>query len=274
MQSNSVRGFVCCTMERRFVVCNPTTTQFIVLPEDYNPIRRCEDFYVYLGYDPSNDEYKVLRLEMAEFSDTPIEHSVCTLGGGSGSYSWRRIKSSILYYYCYHNGVCIDGVVYYEANLDPDYTTLVVSSFDVASEQLRVIETPEIMVVTSLTNYLGKLAAYDFSEDITCFVLWVLDDGENQVWSKKMCVFSSFTRSLLLDLKLHFVGVTAAGEIVYVPDLFTHPFELLFYHVEKKLERRVRVEGLVGDVVRSCTSRKSLCFASVSCCYFDNLNYL
>ncbi|KAF8101029.1 hypothetical protein N665_0211s0018 [Sinapis alba] len=144
---------------------------------------------------------------------------------------------------------------------------MAVSSFDVASEEIRLIKTPESMVAAHLTNYLGKLAAYDLSDFDDRFILWVLDDVKNQVWSKRACVFSSITRSLLLDIGMYFAGMTAAGEIVYVPlTSSSHPFELFFYHVDKKVERRVRIEGLAGV---TCFA-----FASLSCTFVDNITYL
>ncbi|CAH2036389.1 unnamed protein product, partial [Thlaspi arvense] len=268
-QSNSVRGFVCCSLRCRFAVCNPNTGQVVVLPEDYNPISQSKALYMYLGYDPVKDQYKVLRLKMKTCSDKAISHSVCTLGGQLSSSSWRRIESNISYYYCEYNGVCIDGVVYYEASLEPCGNYVVVSSFDVASEQLRLIKTPEKMVAY-LTNYLGKLAAYDYSKDDR-IVLWVLDDVENQVWSKKTLVFSSFTHSLFLKRGLNFAGMSAAGEIVYCPRRYSDPMELLSYDVEKKVERRVRL--VVGGIGDSCDGA-CFTYASVSCCFVDNIIYL
>ncbi|CAH8301809.1 unnamed protein product [Eruca vesicaria subsp. sativa] len=269
VQSNSVRGFVCCSLSRRYVACNPNTRQVIPIPEDYNPLGYTIPLYIYLGYDHINDQYKVLRVKMRTCSTLPILHSVWTLGGSSSSSSWRRIKSSILYYCCEYNGVCIDGVVYYEVSLEPYGNYMAVSSFDVASEQIRLIKTPEKMVAAHLTNYLGKLAAYDLSDDDDRLILWVLDDVKNQVWSKRACIFSSITHSLLLDIGMYFAGITAAGEVVYVPwtSYSCDPLELFFYHVESKVERRVRIEGLAaGDEVT--------CFASLSCSFVDNIIYL
>ncbi|CAL9218505.1 unnamed protein product [Arabidopsis halleri] len=216
----------------------------MVLPEDYNPI----DYKLhkmYLGYAPSNDQYKVLRLVMKQHTSVVIEHSVCTLGGQQSSYSWRRVESGIHYYNYNNSGVYIDGIVYYDVWLNPWINKCkAVSSFDVGSEQLRLIKTPENLAGV-LTNYLGKLAAYhNIGGD--CFILWVLDDVKNQVWSHKTFVLPSFTRSFFLDLSLHFAGITAVGELVYVPLWFSDPFEIFCYDVEKKMERRVGVEGLAS----------------------------
>ncbi|CAH8391809.1 unnamed protein product [Eruca vesicaria subsp. sativa] len=267
VQRNFVRGFVCCSLTRRYVVCNPNTRQVIPIPEDYNLVGYTTPLYMYLGYDHIKDQYKVLRVKMRTSSTSPILHSVWTLGGSSSS--WRRIESSILYYCCEYNGVCIDGVVYYEVCLEPYGNYMVVSSFDVASEQIRLIKTPENMVAAYLTNYLRKLASYGLSDYDDGFILWVIDDVKNQFWSKRACIFSSITHSLLLDIDMYFSGITAAGEIVvYV--LWTSsscdPFELFFYHVERKAKRRVQIEGFAGDEVT--------CFASLSCNFVENIIYL
>ncbi|EOA37970.1 hypothetical protein CARUB_v10009440mg [Capsella rubella] len=271
--SNSVRGFICSSLRGKFVVCNPNTRQVIHLGE--NSFESDYDCYMYLGYDPSNDQYKVLRLTMNTRSHSPVEHSVCTLGGGEPSlYSWRNIKSSVIYYDCMHNGVCIDGVVYYEASLKVEYgnASMRVSSFDVGSEQIRPMKTPEHFGGFLLTNYLGKLAAYHDVDD-GYFALWVLDDVKNQVWTKKVCVFPSFTFTMLWDLDLRFAGITAAGEVVYAPLYFCDPFEVFCYDVEKKMERRVRVEGLVDDVYEGSTFKRRF-HTSLLCCYVDNIMIL
>ncbi|EFH67887.1 hypothetical protein ARALYDRAFT_892097 [Arabidopsis lyrata subsp. lyrata] len=247
MQSNSIRGFICCFLnQRRFVVCNPTTRQVMVLPEDDNPT-----------------DYKLHKMYLG-YTRTP-EAIVCTLGGQQSSYSWRRVESDIHYYNYNNSGVYIDGIVYYDVCLNPWINKCkAVSSFDVGSEQLRLIKTPEKLAGV-LTNYLGKLAAY-----------YNIDDVKNQVWSHKTFVLPSFTRSFFLDLSLHFAGIIAAGEIVYVPLWFSDPFEIFCYDVEKMMERRVRVEGLVDNIfddVGNCAF-KNICYASGSCCYVSSILYL
>ncbi|CAA7035647.1 unnamed protein product [Microthlaspi erraticum] len=243
VQRNSVRGFVCCSLSGTFVVYNPTTRQVISLPEHpetfFNFIHEFHQCHVFLGYDPSKDQYKVLRLDMfMRFT----EHSVCTLGGRLSCNSWRSIQSNIRD--CgrsKYNGICIDGVVYFEAPRNYN-SRMTVSSFDVGSEQLRLIKTPEDCCGV-LTNYLGKLAAYDnSSENSGCFNLWVLDDVKNQVWSKRVLVLDSWI------LRMSFAGVTAAGEVIYVPCTYRGEpnFEIYCYNVEKKVGRSVRVEGLVA----------------------------
>uniref|UniRef100_A0A1J3DSE6 F-box protein n=2 Tax=Noccaea caerulescens TaxID=107243 RepID=A0A1J3DSE6_NOCCA len=279
VQRNSVRGFVCCSLRTRFAVCNPTTRQVISLPEKHGSyVSLDHECYQFLGYDPSKDQYKVLRLDMDVAAGRPIEHSVCTLGGRRrlSCYSWRSIKSSILYYGCNYNGLCIDGIVYFEAGLEPLNNSKTVSSFDVGSEQLGLIKTPENFSCGFLTNYLGKLAAYDPIERNGCYTLWVLDDVKNHVWSERVFVFSSLSSSLCWDLGLSFAGMTAAGEIVLVPMWYYEPFEIFCYNVEKKVERRVRVKGLEGNIydgVSSCpVGQESK--PSASCCYVDNITYL
>ncbi|CAA7035648.1 unnamed protein product [Microthlaspi erraticum] len=123
------------------------------------------------------------------------------------------------------------------------WCSIIVSSFDVGSEQLRLIKTPEDFCGV-LTNYLGKLAAYDSCSN-DGFIWWVLDDVKNQVWSKRVLILDS----LYWILRMSFAGVTAAGEVIFVPMTYREPnFEILCYHVEKKVGRVVRVEGLVGNI--------------------------
>ncbi|KAF3486586.1 hypothetical protein F2Q69_00052057 [Brassica cretica] len=62
IHSPSVRGFLCCSHQHQYMVCNPTTRQVINLPEDHGFDHGTMKCYMHLGYDPSSDKYKVLRM--------------------------------------------------------------------------------------------------------------------------------------------------------------------------------------------------------------------
>ncbi|ESQ29407.1 hypothetical protein EUTSA_v10023641mg [Eutrema salsugineum] len=141
--------------------------------------------YMCLGYDTSNDQYKIFRkVRRTRFGS--VEHSVCTLRGGGGertSFSlWRRVESSIHYFHR-TKPLCINGVVYYGASAYPPTRYLIVS-FDVGSERLLLMEGPpkEEMLV-HLIDYQGKVACFCVTIDKS-YSLWILDDVKKQLWSK------------------------------------------------------------------------------------------
>ncbi|EFH50350.1 predicted protein, partial [Arabidopsis lyrata subsp. lyrata] len=57
IRSRPVNGFVCCTRGDSIAVCNPTTRQIVKFPDVKSNGR---DVYARLGYDPVQDQYKVL----------------------------------------------------------------------------------------------------------------------------------------------------------------------------------------------------------------------
>ena len=89
IHSPSVRGFLCCSHQHQYMVCNPTTRQVINLPEDHGFDHGTMKCYMHLGYDPSSDKYKVLRMVTQPGSNLVSEHSVYTLERQQCSYKLR-----------------------------------------------------------------------------------------------------------------------------------------------------------------------------------------
>ncbi|KAF3487223.1 hypothetical protein F2Q69_00052060 [Brassica cretica] len=79
IHSPSVRGFICCSHQHQYMVCNPTTRQVIKLPKDHGFDHGTMKCYMHLGYDPSNDKYKVLRMVTQPWTNFVYEHIVYTL---------------------------------------------------------------------------------------------------------------------------------------------------------------------------------------------------
>ncbi|CDY40466.1 BnaC07g00060D [Brassica napus] len=93
IHSPSVRGFLCCSHQHQYMVCNPTTRQVINLPEDHGFDHGTMKGYMHLGYDPSSDKYKVLRMVTQPASNLVSEHSVYKLERQQCSYyPWRRVE--------------------------------------------------------------------------------------------------------------------------------------------------------------------------------------
>lgn len=208
----------------------------INLPEDhlFDPDNmKC---YMHLGYDASNDQYKVLRVITRPWSNFVSEQSVYTLGcRQSSSFPWRRIKSGISKYIPSTNGVYINGVVYYEARIKPWINSMIVASFDLCSEHLGHIKTPR-ETLSYLVKYQGKLAGLSFLGNN--FSLWVLDDVKKQIWSKTFAFSHSFW-----GLRLTFSGTTDDGELVFASNSFSDDFHVYYFDINRKKMRRAKLEG-------------------------------
>ncbi|CAF2136395.1 BnaA08g00020D [Brassica napus] len=110
------------------IICNPCTGKTISLPRDKRPAFSTRFF----GYDPVNNQYKVLCITPHRLS-TQHDFQVFTLGAKPKS--WRFIDCDIPHR-TWSNGLCIDGSVYYIA-----YTGAVTMSlmrFDLNSEKFDI----------------------------------------------------------------------------------------------------------------------------------------
>ncbi|CAN6834477.1 unnamed protein product, partial [Brassica oleracea] len=153
-------------------VYNPTTRQLVKLP-DYTSNGR----YVYacLGYDPVEDQYKVLYIQQ--------EHFVCTLSSFQIQ-EWRKIENPTgdNYRSVFFERICIDCALYYGT----DESRIV--RFDVRSEKIEFIKTPEESHISTsyhsaFINYNGKLGGLECCCTTNMIQLWVLEDAEKQEWS-------------------------------------------------------------------------------------------
>ncbi|EOA31911.1 hypothetical protein CARUB_v10015140mg [Capsella rubella] len=235
----SVHGLICYgTLPRKVsMVYNPSTRRSITLPKIDS--RRFDIMYHYMGYDPINDDYKVLCMTRLGHG-LGQELRVLTLGNGN---SWRVIQDYPPHYSPRsHLDICIDGVLYYEAFQRGHQ----VMSFDVRSEEFDLLELPETAArFTKMTRYEGKLALMTFKPaglSCTCWIdLWVLVDAAKQEWCKKV-----FALELCItDYYLQAYCLTDAGEFVFGPDTLSEPpFYVLYYDPKRNSLRKVYIEGI------------------------------
>lgn len=225
-----------------------------------------------LGYDPTNDQYKILRRMVSEHGS--VQHSVCTLESGQQSSfsSWRHVESNFSYYDLNNNDICINGVVYHEAGIkQSNKKSFVIVSFDVGSERLLLIEAPKQFELKpdTLINYQGKLACFFINND-NSYTLWVLDDVQKQIWSTKTDVFPPSSCDFSRPRPIPTVcGTTDAGEIVFQK---VYSLEFFIYNLQKKNVRgRVKVGGnRYHDELRSCPGNVVRHIAT-SCDHVDNI---
>ncbi|EOA39453.1 hypothetical protein CARUB_v10012646mg, partial [Capsella rubella] len=238
----SVHGILAVIHSFQLILCNPSTEQVIKLTPGYAG---------FVGYDPINDQHKVLSL-LNQFSDDPVEHKVLTLGVGGG---WRRIQGLNQFYTAVSMGVCINGFVFYGAYSPTPPSNPGIVCFDVRFERLSYIKAPEILVhygnASIFIEYKGKLASIvrDPFGYFNEFDLWILEDVERHNWSKQTCVFPFSVWDSLGVMKMCIPGTNKADEIIMAPKSLSHkvqPFYIFYYNVETRNIRRVRLLG-IGD---------------------------
>ncbi|EOA34181.1 hypothetical protein CARUB_v10021684mg [Capsella rubella] len=277
-RSNLVRGFVCCSHQGRFLICNPTTRQIVALPKTGH--NKCSS--IYLGYDPIDDQYKALCMTVSRGDFGDVEHKVLTLGrGDSKNLSWREINDNTKPHISSTKGICIDGVVYYGARR-PNFDKVIVC-FDVRSEKISFINPPFIKrgwePGTNLMNYKGKLAFvntayYPYRER---FILWILDNVEKHEWSNIRCKLPLSPSKLL---SYSFIGCNKPGEIILAPQLLSHnlePFYILYYDVTRHDIRMVRLEGIADNEEfrrRYGIGENGDCHVFMASQHFDDINFL
>ncbi|ESQ45591.1 hypothetical protein EUTSA_v10011044mg [Eutrema salsugineum] len=225
-----------CSKVKNPVMCNPSTGQFITLPK----VTLTGTVHTYLGYDPINKLFKVLCVS---------EDGCRVLTFGNGDMSWRMIDCPIPHSPL-RNEICINGVLYYAAASTvegmPPY---LIVCFDVRFENFTFLVVNIKIWNSNLINCNGKLGAvlpdsfFCFTRRSTSLQLWVLEDVENQKWSKHSHVFPPLWRDIVGELNI--VGMTGTGEFVFAPNAQLNPY-IFFYNVVRNTVRRVRVQIQLG----------------------------
>ncbi|CAH2035626.1 unnamed protein product [Thlaspi arvense] len=204
-----VNGLVSIGYCERQIICNPGTGKSkkcpIIKTSRPSLLRR------FFGYDPVNDEYKVLCMKPGDSCAVPSSDiQVFTLGGKSRS--WRMIDCSIPHSPWSSNALCMDGVVYYLAYTG---TRMSLVGFDVKSEKFDIfVRIPDGFSFFStrgppvLLNYHGKVAARTITSE-GANDLWVIEAGKQPFL--EMSFYEVPERSLQMK------GINHIGEFIFAP---------------------------------------------------------
>ncbi|KAL1215224.1 putative F-box protein [Cardamine amara subsp. amara] len=215
------------------IICNPCTGKYITLPKIVKTptCNRPSLAMRFFGYDPVNNQYKVLCMlpNLEGQATTPwSDFRVFTLGDKPKS--WRLIDCCIPH--CPRaNGLCIDGFVYYLAHMG---TRMSLMRFDLKSEKFdifaRVSEDLRDLWINNngsrnLINYHGKVAiAVQPFHQIPLIDLYVFEAGEQD--------FKETTFHNLPKPHLRMKGITHTGEIIFAPSCSKN--EANVYHHDLK----------------------------------------
>ncbi|KAG7598814.1 F-box associated domain type 3, partial [Arabidopsis suecica] len=230
------------------VICNPTTGQYVILPE----LRKHFMSYSYLGFDPIDKEFKVLLMNTSgyiAYNDT--DHYILTLG--TGKMRWRKIQCPFNHEPLWER-ICINGVLYYKAQKF-DGRSYGIVCFDVRSEKFKFIEAKFCNLFTQLINYKGKLGVVNLknADDGTRFRhtlefrMWVLDYVEKMEWSEY--VYTLFDSNEAAD-DLVVVGMTATGDIILSKIDTSEPTYVFYFNPERNTLQSVEIQGFGAN--RDC----------------------
>ncbi|KAH0893854.1 hypothetical protein HID58_056283, partial [Brassica napus] len=126
----------------------------------------------YLGYDPINNDYKVLCIirgmpKLSNRRGLAAEILVLTLGSSTHQDSWKmmNIQDNIIPHHSpLSEELCINGVFFYWIKLNAS----AIMSFDVRSEKLALIKGPcTFPTFSKLTSYEEKLAVIFYKKKIS-----------------------------------------------------------------------------------------------------------
>ncbi|KAL9817100.1 F-box protein [Arabidopsis thaliana] len=241
---------VTCPVPDSKFITNPSTGKSTVLGrvQTNSKVAQC-----FLGYDPVNDEYKLLVLCMKEkmqrhdgrtrILQLSSQHQVFPLGVKKKP--WRMID-----YTTPHgpvlNSVCIDGVLYYVAFTGEDLSQLSLMRFDLGSEKLDLFTSlpadfpAAFLHGFTLMRYKGKVVL----ATKTLFIgieVWVLDQqAEIHGWLKKSFSIKGVRRWLFCDLFI--TGTTHTGEFILAPRFYSNSFYVIYYNPDTKSLRKTKVE--------------------------------
>ncbi|CAA7030301.1 unnamed protein product [Microthlaspi erraticum] len=172
-----VNGLISLGFGEEQIIYNPTTGKSITLP---TVVTRRKIVKSYLGFDPVNDQYKVLCLTERPHDNNhrkfQLSHDrVFTFGERE---SWRVVDCSIPHR-PWSNGLCIDGVLYYLAFTGKVMLQRSVMRFDVRSEKLDLLtDLPADLIVPygyTLIKYEGKVAIA-VKASVYTFNVWVMEE--------------------------------------------------------------------------------------------------
>lgn len=95
-----------------------------------------------------------------------------------------------------------------------------------------------------------------FFRRTTCIELWVLDDVEEQKWSRHYYILPPLWETVVVEnYCLRTVGMTRNGEIVLTSLGIYDPFYIFYYNIERNTITRVKIQGM-----EACKGRKIYTF--------------
>ncbi|KAL0661196.1 hypothetical protein Bca4012_098033 [Brassica carinata] len=127
-----------------------------------------------------------------------------------------------------------------------------IMSFDVRSEEFHVIKLPcnNSGPGGILASYEGRLACVTGNAADDGTILWTLMDAEKHEWSRRYFPIPIPYYDRSVETVFNFIGITDAGEFVYVPNRFRKLYYVLYYDPKRNKFHRVEFKGIADDESR------------------------
>ncbi|KAF2593107.1 hypothetical protein F2Q70_00042722 [Brassica cretica] len=125
-------------------------------------------------------------------------------------------------------------------------------SFDVRSEEFHVIKLPcnNSGPGGILASYEGRLVCVTGNAADDGTILWTLMDAEKHEWSRRYFPIPIPYYDRSVETVFNFIGITDAGEFVYVPNRFRKLYYVLYYDPKRNKFHRVEFKGIADDESR------------------------
>ncbi|KAL3324095.1 hypothetical protein AABB24_038331, partial [Solanum stoloniferum] len=267
----SVHGFVCFNYffgdVDRIYILNPTTREYIILPEPQR-VRKWPNLVTYgFGFDPVRFEYKVVRIYQEEIRDDDTnrfryyksEAQVYTIGKGY----WRSSAGNVMFCFgCRAYGVKLYGKLHWLVS-DANQNELI-CSFNLENELFESFPTAPGNTEENCPNLrslgvFGRcLCVCDNNAD-THFEVWVMKEyGVTDSWVKEIDINISpeCNNNWLCYEMINLLKVLDDGEVLF---LWRDDFLFLHHPVKKTLKMLDVCEGnfLASSHVSSSFSLKN-----------------
>ncbi|PWA71272.1 F-box domain-containing protein [Artemisia annua] len=187
----SVNGLLCFSIDHSINIWNPSLSASTTFSSITSGFDDYDDYYdrhgtvFRFGFDPKNDDYKVVKLMYIhdEFEDI-VKGSIKIEVYSLGKRCWESVNgfpSHITKIYD-NDEICLDGHVYWRCEIDPNSLRETIVSFDLGLETFYEIPLPENTQGPDVENLLGvtsnKLCLISRVPYGDCEV-WVMDAKYN-----------------------------------------------------------------------------------------------
>lgn len=220
------------------IICNPTTGKSMTLPRLAKTGRKMLATR-FFGYEPVNNEYKVLSMSRNRGQEHWSDFRVFTLG--TKPKSWRPINGSVPHG-TRSNGLCVDGFVYYIAYTGTGWMQLSLMRFDLKSEKIDVFArvSEDIRAFwrqgpLTLINYHGKVAtAIQPFYSVPLIDLFVFEAGKQD--------FKEISFHNIPELYIRMIGIiNHTGEIIFTP-YCSREAKLFLYDLKGASYKNMKIE--------------------------------
>ncbi|KAL5727834.1 hypothetical protein ACHQM5_000980 [Ranunculus cassubicifolius] len=190
IRAASCNGLLCSLVfsKKTALICNPFTGETLELSSP-DVGYEISDMYIGFGYHPRTKEYKILCFAFVHPSKNSFKSLVEVQTLGSNLWRSKGEVPTNLFYQPFN--VLVNGALHWLASFPCQSESVVISSFDIADEEFRVLQVPAVVdqwenkQVQELDGFLS-LVGYSSRGLIE---VWIMKNyGAEDSWSKQFIV--------------------------------------------------------------------------------------